>query len=46
MQAIQSGKAAGMTVYGVYDEASREDWAAIGQIADGVLYDFRNAPLP
>lgn len=45
-QAIKSAKLAGMTVYGVYDESSREHWTLIRQIADGVLYDFKDAPLP
>lgn len=44
--AVQSGKAAGMTVYGVYDEASGKNWDEIKRTADGVLYDFRTAPLP
>jgi beta-phosphoglucomutase-like phosphatase (HAD superfamily) len=46
LQAIQSAKLAGMTVYGVYDEASKEQWAAIQKVADGVLYNFKDAPLP
>lgn len=46
LHAVQSGKAAGMTVYGVYDEASRSDWDAIGRMADGVFRDFIDAPLP
>ncbi|MDL2217116.1 HAD family phosphatase [Christensenellaceae bacterium OttesenSCG-928-M15] len=45
-EAVLSGKKAGMTVYGVYDEASKEHWEAMKEIADGVLYDFQNAPLP
>lgn len=45
LQAVQSGKTAGMTVYGVFDQASRDDWEEIAQTADGVLYDFGNAPL-
>lgn len=44
--AVQSGKTAGMTVYAVYDEASKDNWDAIKQIADGTLYDFSAAPLP
>lgn len=46
LQAILSAKLAGMTVYGVYDESSKEHWTLIQQIADGVLYDFNDAPLP
>lgn len=44
--AVQSGKAAGMTVYGMYDETSKASWNAIKQAADGILYDFSTAPLP
>lgn len=46
LQAIQSAKSIGMTVYGVYDKASDQYWDEIKELADGVLYDFRNAPLP
>lgn len=45
-QAIKSAKPAGMTVYEVYDESSKEHWTLIQQIADGVLYDFNDALLP
>lgn len=45
LQAVCSAKAAGMTVYGVYDEASKAQWAQIQAAADGVLYDFVDAPL-
>ena len=44
--AIKSAKSIGMTVYGVYDKASENDWKQIKKIADGVIYDFKNAPLP
>ena len=44
--AIKSAKSIGMTVYGVYDEASKNDWEMIKKTADGVIYDFREAPLP
>ncbi|MCC8123023.1 MAG: HAD family phosphatase [Oscillospiraceae bacterium] len=46
LPAIKSAKQAGMTVYGVYDESSKDCWALIQKIADGVLLDFQNAPLP
>lgn len=46
VQAIQSAKSVGMTVYGVYDEASKDAWPDIKQIADGTLLDFGNAALP
>ena len=45
-QAILSAKQLGMTVYGVHDESSKEHWKTIGEIADGVIEDFRKAPLP
>ncbi|NMA79052.1 MAG: HAD family phosphatase [Clostridiales bacterium] len=41
-EAIKSAKLAGMTVYGVYDDASKQHWAAIEKIADGVIYDFKS----
>ncbi|HBG76215.1 MAG TPA: HAD family phosphatase, partial [Clostridiales bacterium] len=44
-QAVQSAKDAGMTVYGVYDDASKKDWTWIQKTADGAIYDFKNAPL-
>lgn len=45
-QAIRSAKQAGMTVYGVYDKFAEDHWEEIESIADGTLYDFRQAPLP
>ena len=44
--AIKSAKSIGMTVYGVFDEASKSDWEEIKNTADGVVYDFKYAPLP
>jgi len=35
-----------MTVYGILDESSKADWAQIEEAADGVFYDFEDAPLP
>ena len=35
-----------MTVYGVYDKYSQHNMEAIKKIADGYLFDFRDAPLP
>jgi HAD superfamily hydrolase (TIGR01509 family) len=46
LQAVCGAKAAGMTVYGVYDEASKENWQEIRRIADGVIRGFYEAPLP
>ncbi|GHV52108.1 beta-phosphoglucomutase [Synergistales bacterium] len=45
LRAVRSAKAAGMTVYAVYDESSKEDWEEIKREADGFLYDFKDAPL-
>lgn len=42
-QAIQSAKAAGMTVYGVYDASAQAHWESIREIADGVIVDFQEA---
>ena len=44
--AVKSAKSIGMTVYGVYDKASEDDWEQIKLVADGTITDFRNAPLP
>ena len=46
LEAVQSAKRAGMTVYGVYDAASSVQWKHIEKEADGVIYDFRDGPLP
>jgi HAD superfamily hydrolase (TIGR01509 family) len=46
LQAVQSAKNAGMTVYGVYDEVSKADWERIKETADGAFTDFKDAPLP
>ncbi|MDR3166180.1 MAG: HAD family phosphatase [Synergistaceae bacterium] len=46
LQAVQSAKSAGMTVYGIYDEASKADWEQIKTTADGAFTDFKDAPLP
>ncbi|MDR0764962.1 MAG: HAD family phosphatase [Synergistaceae bacterium] len=42
-QAVQSAKSAGMTVYGIYDEASKADWERIKATADGAFTDFKDA---
>ena len=44
--AIKSAKSIGMTVYGVFDKTSESDWEEIKNTADGVIYDFKVAPLP
>ena len=43
--AMKSAKLAGMDVFGVYDHFSREQWEDIQKIADGVVYDYQNAPM-
>lgn len=45
LEAIKSAKNIGMTVYGVYDESSKNDWNQIQKIADDVIYSFKDAPL-
>jgi HAD superfamily hydrolase (TIGR01509 family) len=45
LQAVQSAKNAGMTVYGIYDEASKADWERIKTTADGAFTGFKDAPL-
>ena len=42
--AVKSAKSVGMTVYGVFDKSSETDWEQIKKTADGVIYDFQNAP--
>ena len=44
--AVKSAKSVGMTVYGIYEKSSEDDWEQIKQTADGVFLDFQNAPLP
>ena len=44
LEAVISAKAAGMTVYGVYDKYSEKQWERIKEAADGVIYDFKEAP--
>ena len=45
LAAVKSAKNAGMTVCGVYDEASANDWEQIKEAADYAILDFYNAPL-
>ncbi|RSX53232.1 beta-phosphoglucomutase [Bifidobacterium goeldii] len=42
--AIQTAKSAGMKVWAMHDDSSDADWTAICDIADGVLFDFADAP--
>lgn len=41
---IQSAKSVGMSVWAMHDDSSNNDWQTICQIADGVLFDFNDAP--
>ncbi|MBT1172932.1 HAD family phosphatase [Bifidobacterium sp. MA2] len=42
--AIRSAKSVGMRVWAMHDDSSDADWPAICELADGVLFDFHNAP--
>jgi HAD superfamily hydrolase (TIGR01509 family) len=46
LEAIMSAKQAGMRAYAVYDESSKATWDQITKIADGTIFDFREAYLP
>jgi HAD superfamily hydrolase (TIGR01509 family) len=46
LTAIRSAKKAGMSVWGVYDDSSKNRLEEIKAISDGFLYDFRDAPIP
>lgn len=41
---IRSAKSAGMKVWAMHDDSSDADWPAICDAADGVLFDFADAP--
>ncbi|WP_125967950.1 HAD family hydrolase [Bifidobacterium samirii] len=42
--AMRSARSAGMRVWAMHDDSSAADWPAICDLADGVLFDFTNAP--
>ncbi|MCL2230770.1 MAG: HAD family phosphatase [Treponema sp.] len=44
-EAVKSAKSAGMTVCGVFDKSSQNDWEQIKKIADYSIIDFKNAPF-
>jgi len=44
LDAVKSAKSIGMAVCGVYDNASKNDWEKIKQIADYAIFDFQDAP--
>ena len=44
LTAVESAKRAGMHVWGVQDDSSAMHWERICETADGVLFDFTQAP--
>lgn len=41
---LRSAKSVGMSVWAMHDDSSDRDWETICEVADGVLFDFSNAP--
>ena len=41
---MRSARSVGMTVWAMHDDSSAADWPAICDLADGVLFDFADAP--
>lgn len=41
---MRSARAAGMAVWAMHDDSSDRDWDEICRLADGVLFDFADAP--
>lgn len=41
---MKSAKSVGMRVWAMHDDSSNADWPEICRLADGVLFDFRDAP--
>jgi HAD superfamily hydrolase (TIGR01509 family) len=46
LNGVKSARKAGMSVWGVYDDSSKEHWEEIKRAADGWTLDFSDAPLP
>ena len=42
---MRSAKSVGMRVWAMHDDSSAADWPAICELADGVLFDFADAPM-
>ena len=42
--AMRSAKSVGMRVWAMHDDSSDADWSAICALADGVMFDFHDAP--
>ena len=41
---MRSAKSVGMKVWAMHDDSSDADWPAICGLADGVMFDFHDAP--
>lgn len=41
---MRSAKSVGMHVWAMHDDSSDADWPEICELADGVMFDFRDAP--
>lgn len=41
---VRSAKSVGMRVWAMHDDSSDADWARICALADGVMFDFHDAP--
>ena len=41
---MRSAKSVGMRVWAMHDDSSDADWPAICGLADGVMFDFHDAP--
>lgn len=41
---IKAAKSLGMNVWAMHDDSSAKDWPEICEVADGVLFDFTDAP--
>ena len=42
---IRSAKAAGMRAWAMHDDSSDADWPTICDEADGIMFDFNDAPV-
>ena len=41
---MRSAKSVGMKVWAMHDDSSDLDWSEISELADGVMFDFHDAP--
>jgi HAD superfamily hydrolase (TIGR01509 family) len=46
LKGVLSARNAGMSVWGVYDDSSKDHWDEIKRAADGWTADFADAPIP